>query len=69
MASYSAIAGGLTLFAHFEMEGMETQLGGADHDIIFGPSSDLQVSPEVEARLQKLGWFKSEEYDCWAHFV
>ena len=38
-----------------------------DHDIIFLPSAD--PSPEDQKELEKLGWFLSEEFDCWAMFT
>ena len=39
----------------------------ADHDIIFGPSYDTIFSDEDIEKLENLGWFLSDEYDCWCH--
>lgn len=72
MATYNDIINGLKLFAEKQEDGEEEQLGGADHDIIFGPSSDMLVcdfTDEEEEQLDMWGWFFSEEHDCWAHFV
>jgi hypothetical protein len=45
-------------------------LGGAEHDIIFGPMGyDIELSPEDQVRLSELGWFISSEFECWATFV
>ena len=44
-------------------------LGGADHDIIYGPSVDPEkMNPEDLENLERSGWFLSEEFDCWCHF-
>ena len=45
----------------------EADLGGADHDIIYGPDAD--PSEEDKERLDELGWHFDDEADCWARFV
>ena len=45
----------------------EADLGGADHDIIWGPDAD--PSDEDKERLDELGWHFDDEADCWARFV
>ncbi len=40
----------------------------ADHDIIYGPDLDEDFSEEDINELETLGWFKSDEYDCWCTF-
>ena len=50
-----------------ETDRRTAQLGGADHDIIWGPDAD--PSEEDQERLQEIGWFYSVEYDCWSRFV
>jgi hypothetical protein len=42
-------------------------LGGASHDVIWGPDAD--PSEDDEARLDELGWHFDSELDCWARFV
>lgn len=42
-------------------------LGGAEHDIIWGPEAD--PSDEDKKRLDELGWHFDSESDCWARFV
>jgi hypothetical protein len=42
-------------------------LGGASHDVIWGPEAD--PSEEDEARLDELGWHFNNESDCWSRFV
>lgn len=42
----------------------------AEHDVILaGPKDALSVSAADQADLDKLGWFISKEFDCWAIFV
>ena len=50
-----------------ETDKREAQVGGADHDIIWGP--DANPSDEDKERLDELGWHFDEELDCWARFV
>ena len=45
----------------------EADLGGADHDIIWGPDAD--PSDEDKERLDELGWHFDDELDCWARYV
>lgn len=40
----------------------------AEHDIIYAGEKE-DVSEEDVQALDKLGWFYSEEYESWAHFV
>lgn len=42
----------------------------ADHEVIYaGPDLSATISPEDLKRLDELGWFESEEFDCWSMFV
>lgn len=50
-----------------ETDRRKAMLGGADHDIIYGPEAD--PSEEDRARLDELGWHFDDEWDCWARFV
>ena len=50
-----------------ETDRRESQVGGADHDIIWGPEAD--PSEEDQERLDELGWHFDDEADCWARFV
>ena len=48
-------------------DGRQSHLGGADHDIIWGPKTD--PNEQDKARLNELGWHFDYEADCWARFV
>ena len=37
----------------------------SDHDIIFGPSIDTPFTEHDWKTLENLGWYRSEEWDCW----
>ena len=37
----------------------------SDHDVIFGPNIDTGFFDDDEKKLEELGWFKDEGYDCW----
>ena len=50
-----------------ETDRREASLGGADHDIIYGPDAD--PSDEDKERLDELGWRFDGGADCWARFV
>lgn len=67
MAKYRDIIGGLQILVKYRKDGEEAHFEGADHDIIF--SHDESVSAEDKKQLEELGWFWSEEFDCWARFV
>lgn len=41
----------------------------ADHDIIYFPCREKDLSPEVLVKLEELGAHWSSEGDCWAAFV
>lgn len=70
MATYSDIINGLKLFASHQEDGEEEPLGGADHDIIFGPcTEEIEMSDEEKKQLEKWGWFCSKEHHCWCHYV
>ncbi len=45
----------------------QAHLGGASHDVIWGPEAD--PSEEDKTRLDELGWFFDGEVDRWARFV
>jgi hypothetical protein len=45
----------------------QAHLGGASHDVIWGPEAD--PSDEDKARLDELGWFFDDGLDCWSRFV
>jgi hypothetical protein len=39
----------------------------ADHDIIYGPNLNTEFNDVDKTDLETLGWFKSDEFDCWCH--
>ena len=50
-----------------ETDTRTAMLGGASHDIIWGPEAD--PSPADIVQLESLGWHFSEENDVWSRFV
>jgi hypothetical protein len=41
----------------------------AQHDIIYGGGSGVDVSVEDAQKLDELGWFIDDQTDCWAFFT
>jgi hypothetical protein len=68
MATYREIIQGFQIQMGLEEKGSETHIGGAEHDVIFGSNRRIEDESLVQ-RLGELGWFWSEEHNCWAHFV
>lgn len=77
MASIKSIVEGLEILAKTaevpaglaedgETDRRTAHIGGAEHDIIFGPEAD--PSAEDVERLEELGWHWSAEYDAWSLF-
>lgn len=53
-----------------ETDRRTAQVGGADHDIVYGPELETEPSAEDIERLEELGWHQSSEADdCWSRFV
>jgi len=53
-------------------DGMQSKIWfESDHDIIFCPltADDIPVDSDDGMILEALGWFLSEEYDCWCVFT
>ncbi len=67
MATYKDVISGLELFA--SKVGSDKHLPGADHDVIFGPSLDVSLTEEEQAKLEMWGWAKDGQYDCWRRFA
>ena len=78
MASIAEVVEGLEILAKTasvplglaekgENDRRTAHLGGADHDVIWGPDAD--PSDEDKTRLEQLGWHFDEELDCWSRFV
>ncbi len=44
----------------------ENMIGGADHDVIYGPS---EVTDEERQLLEKHHWHYDSGIDCWCKFV
>ncbi len=64
MPKYSEVARALEIFQKYDNDFLET-----DHEIMYGISIDTDLSEEDRKELEKLGWFESDEYDCWACFT
>lgn len=78
MASVAEVAEGLEILAKTarvprglaeqgETDGRTAYIGGAEHDIIWGP--DASPSDEDSTRLQEIGWHFDKETESWAIFV
>jgi hypothetical protein len=50
-----------------ETDTRTAHLGGAEHDILYGPQADPSL--EDRQRLAELGWHYDVEVDGWARFV
>ena len=37
----------------------------SDYDIIYGPGIDTEFTLEDKEKLESLGWWLSDNYDCW----
>lgn len=77
MASIKSIVEGLEILAKtakvpaglaedVETDRRTAHIGGADHDIIWGPEADPSVE-DIE-RLEALGWHFSSECQVWSRF-
>ena len=78
MASIAEVVEGLEILAKTanvprglaekgETDKKTAHIGGASHDIIWGPESN--PSPEDIERLDELGWHFCSENDVWSRFV
>ena len=74
MASIRQIVEGLEILAESALPmkgsgdtGKDVQIGGAEHDVIFGPEIGHLKEGQVK-RLLQLGWHFDDECQCWARF-
>lgn len=68
MATYRKIIEGLQALADADPKGLDAHHIQAEHDELFaGPSFD-ECTPELNAKMEALGWHKSDA-DCWACFT
>lgn len=78
MASIAEVVEGLEILAKTasvprglvdkgETDRRTAHLGGADHDIIWGPEAD--PSDDDKKRLGELGWHFCSENEVWSRFV
>ncbi len=67
--TYRNMIEGLNIFAKYTKCGLDEDLGGSDHDVIFIASCGLDVSEEDRARLEELGFEESSEFDCWTCYA
>jgi hypothetical protein len=61
------IIAGLTIIAKYTGKGDFPC--AAEHDIFYAGPSDLAMSDEDRAELERLGWFIDKESDSWAAFT
>ena len=70
MATINSIINGLEIMADYDVNQGESHIGGADHDIIWGANTPPENMNGYDVdELDKLGWFWSEEYECWSHYA
>lgn len=62
MPSYSDVEKAMNIFKKYDDDFLEAQ-----HDILLGPNLDTEFSEEDKETIEELGWFESDEYDCWVH--
>lgn len=78
MASIAEVVEGLEILAKTasvprglaekgETDTRTAHLGGADHDILWGPEAD--PSDEDKNRLHELGWHFDSQSECWSRIV
>jgi hypothetical protein len=78
MASIKDVIEGLQILAktaavpiflaeHGSTDRRQAHLGGASHDVIWGPEAN--PSEEDKTRLDELGWHFDNESGCWSRFV
>ena len=63
---YSDMRKSIEIFERYGLSDIHFQV---DHDIIYGPDVDANFSLVDESRLYDIGWFMSEEFDCWCIFT
>ena len=68
MASYRQIIDGLQLLATCEKNGLDAFGVQAEHDEIFAGPPLEEVSAEVGAQLEELGWHHTDA-DCWGIYT
>jgi hypothetical protein len=70
MATVNEISEGLKILAKYA-DKEDPSIGGAAHDVIFGPiyGEIENLSDEDRNRLEELGWHFDSEYESWSHFV
>lgn len=66
MALIREIVDGLEILAKTSRRGRDEHLGGAEHDIMFGPESE--PTTDDMRKLEELGWHYDEEVGLWSHF-
>ena len=70
MATVNSIIEGLQILSNYADHVEDAIMAGAGHDMIFGPDDIKgEISEEHLKRLSQLGWFISDEYDTWMHFI
>lgn len=74
MASIKDICDGLEILAKYVKPmdggatGRDVHLGGADHDVIWGPEIVGPLNEADRITINDLGWHYSDENECWSHF-
>lgn len=57
---------GLEILAKYV--GLDEDIGGAEHDILYGVPNDVAVTVEDAAKLKAFGW-RDDPQDGWSCFV
>lgn len=66
MATIREVVLGLRILATYSSRGDQTQINGADHDVICG--LNVEVCKVDRDDLEKLGWHWDSEYGSWCRF-
>ena len=70
MARVIDIIKGLQILAKYAEE--DAHIGGAEHDVIYGPPTMGEISPEDREKLRESRWHEGEDEDeglGWYHFA
>jgi hypothetical protein len=63
---YAAWAEAFAIFANYAGEGGEV---AAEHDVVYACPDVEEMTEADRKRLEELGWFISEEFECWTRFT
>lgn len=62
----AVLAEAFVIFAHYLDACISVDVG---HDCLYAGPAAADTSEEHKRRLVELGWFPSDEHDCWMRFL